>query len=70
MATAAERSRRHRDRQKRCVVAVVPVEITQEDIDTIIEGCGVTADDCSPELLPGCAQMGFDEWIKALRGED
>ena len=38
MATAAERMRRHRDRKRRGIVAVVPIEI-REDWLEIIECC-------------------------------
>ena len=36
MATSAERMRRHRDRQQRGVLAIVPVEIFQDDLDALI----------------------------------
>ena len=38
MATAAERMRRHRDRKRRGIVAVVPIEIHEDWIE-IIECC-------------------------------
>ena len=41
MATSAERMRRHRDRQRRGVLAIVPVEISQDDLDALIAVGGV-----------------------------
>ena len=41
MATSAERMRRHRDRQRRGVLAVVPVEVYQDDLDALIGTGGV-----------------------------
>ena len=35
MATAAERMRRHRDRKRRGVVAVVPIEVTKDWLELI-----------------------------------
>ena len=70
MATAAERAQRHRDRKRRGVVAVVPIEVQQEQIDTIVEFFALDADDVSPENLPGVAQLAFDEFVQDLRGED
>ena len=41
MATSAERMRRHRDRHRRGVLAVVPVEVYQDDLDALIAVGGV-----------------------------
>ena len=41
MATSTERIRRHRDRQRRGVLAVVPVEVYQDDLDALIAVGGV-----------------------------
>ena len=43
MATAAERMRRHRDRRRRSIVALVPVEIGASTME-IIEDIGLIED--------------------------
>ena len=41
MATSAERMRRHRDLQRRGVLAIVGVEVYQDDLDALIGVGGV-----------------------------
>ena len=45
MATAAERMRRHRDRKSRGVVAVVPLEITEEWLEIMNDCTDLKLDD-------------------------
>ncbi len=68
MATAAERSQRHRDRKRRGVVAVVPVEVTQKTIDSFVECGGIEADDITPENLGDCVQSALDMLVEDLQG--
>ena len=68
MATAAERSQRHRDRKRRGVVAVVPVEVTQNTIDAFVECGGIECDDVTPENLGDCVQSALDMLVEDLRG--
>ena len=70
MATAAERSQRHRDRKKRGVRAVVPVEVTQNTIDAFVECGGIEADEITPENLGDCVQAALDMLFEDLRGAD
>ena len=70
MATAAERVRRYRDRKRRGVLAVVPVEVTQKTIDTFVECGGIEADDVTPENLGGCVQLAFNMFVEDLQGEE
>ena len=70
MATAAERVRRYRDRKRRGVLAVVPVEVTQETVDAFVECGGIEADEITPENLGDCVQSALDMLVEDLRGEE
>ncbi len=70
MATAAERVKRYRDRKRRGVVAVVPVEVTQKTIDAFLECGGIEADEITPDNLGDCVQSALDMVVEDLRGAD
>ena len=64
--TGKFRQRRHRERVRRGVEAVIEFEATAADVEALIDGGALEAwDGCKPKKLAEALRRAFNEWRTA-----